>query len=277
MNSEFPLSDKAFKQIQTLLKERSGIDIGPAKRTLVYGRLARRLRALRVPSFDEYLSLVQDPGAEEAAHFLTSLTTNVTEFFRENHHFEYLTNTVLPELVETDSGRLRIWSAGCSTGEEPYSIAMTLLSYPALADWDVKILATDIDREVLAHGERGVYAIDKVAKVPANRKRFMQRGTGDKADFARMGHELRELITFKQLNLLERWPMQGPFDVIFCRNVIIYFDVQTRQNLVRRFTELLTPGGHLFMGHSESLNATGLPGLVSCGKTMYRKTAQVTK
>ncbi|MET0793412.1 MAG: protein-glutamate O-methyltransferase [Polyangiaceae bacterium] len=268
---EFELGDKEFQRIQKLLKERSGIDIGAGKRMLAYGRLARRMRALKLTKFSDYLLLVDDPTSEESGKFLNALTTNVTELFREEHHFELLAARVVPEVLSARASKLRIWSAACSAGDEPYSIALTLSRTQALADLDVRILATDIDTEILDQARRGVYAVDRVAKLKPEFRSSFQRGTGANAGNARISPALRELVTFKQLNLLDPWPMSGPFDVIFCRNVFIYFDTQTRERLVRRFASLLRPGGYLFLGHSESPSANSTPSLKNCGRTAFIK------
>lgn len=269
---EFELSDATFGKLRTLLKQRSGIDVGTHKRTLVYGRLVRRLRALGLPSFNEYLTLIEDPSSAESKEFLNSLTTNVTELFRESHHFEFLSQRVIPEAQKRHGARrLRIWSAGCSSGEEPYSIAITLAEADALAGWDTKILATDIDSDVLARAERGVYPLDKVEKLPRAAQRYFRRGEGKNLGWARAADELRERIRFRRLNLLGDWPMQGQFDAIFCRNVVIYFDTATRERLVSRFADMLLEGGYLFMGHSESLTGGSSDKLSPCGKTVYVK------
>jgi chemotaxis protein methyltransferase CheR len=268
---EFELTDADFSRIQRLLKARSGIDVGTGKRMLVYGRLTRRLRALKLQTFAEYLKLVEDPASEESRAFLNALTTNVTELFREEHHFDLLRERVVPELVRDGASRLRIWSAGCSLGDEPYSIALTLASLPAVADWDVKILATDIDSEVLNQARQGIYQADRIAKLKPPMRAFFSRGVGKNAGLARVGPSVRSMITFNQLNLHDQWPMRGPFDVIFCRNVIIYFDQPTRERLVRRFADLLRPGGYLCLGHSESPTAGKIACLKSAGRTSFVK------
>lgn len=270
-SSEFELSDDAFGRIQVLLKQRSGIDIGPGKRMLVYGRLARRLRALRLSNFNDYLDLVEDASSDEARQFLNACTTNVTELFREPHHFDLLTSRAVPEALSRGERKVRVWSAGCSTGEEPYSIAIALHEAGFVNGYDAKVLATDIDSDVLAHAERGIYTADKVAKLKPAQRRYFQRGVGEKSKLARVRPELKSLIRFRELNLMGEWPMSGRFDVIFCRNVVIYFDTPTRERLVRRFAAHLNPGGYLFMGHSESLTAGSTNELVPCGKTAYQK------
>ena len=270
----FVFSSADYARIRELLKARAGIELGPAKRNLVYGRLSRRLRVLGLDTFTAYLDLVSDPGSPEAVQFLNALTTNVTDFFRENHHFELLADRILPELARARAAkkRLRIWSAGCSSGEEPYSLAITVAESPLLREgWDVKILATDIDSDVLATASAGIYALDRLRHLDRARlARFFQRGTGANTHAARARDEIRQLISFKQLNLMQDWPMSGPLDIIFCRNVIIYFDSITRQRLTNRYLRLLGEPGFLFLGHSESLVSQSV-GLQPCGATAYRK------
>jgi chemotaxis protein methyltransferase CheR len=270
---EFDFSENDFRRVKDLIKVRAGIDLGSNKQSLVYGRLARRIRALGLASFSEYLASIEDEGSDEARRFVNAITTNVTEFFRENHHFDFLARTVLPALwsrFEHAGKRVRFWSAGCSSGEEPYSLAMVVReNMPASPGWDIKILATDLDTDVLAHASAGVYVADRIDKIgPVRLGRFFEPVDGGATYQAR--ETIRSLITFKQLNLMEPWPMQGPFDLIFCRNVVIYFDEPTKVKLIGRYRELLRPDGHLFLGHSESI-ASAAFGLTSCGKTIHRR------
>jgi chemotaxis protein methyltransferase CheR len=267
------LGPREFRRICELVRERAGIELGEAKRQLCQTRLIRRLRALGLPSFAAYVALLDDPASDEHAELINAITTNVTAFFREVHHFELLAK-VLPVLAARQR-RIRIWSAGCSSGEEPWSVAMT--AREAVGDridrgaLDLKILATDIDTNVLAHAAAGVYLDDNVEPIAvARRKRFFARGAGPNAGKWRVGDELRGLVTVKQLNLFGDWPMRGPFDVILCRNVIIYFDVDNKAALLRRYHELIGPDGLLLLGHSESITA-GVRGFQTCGRTAYRR------
>ena len=270
---EFALTDADFTRIRKLIKERSGIDVSDAKRSLVYGRLARRLRTLKLTTFSAYLELINDASNDEAGQFLNALTTNVTELFREQHHFEFLTQRIVPELARTGQKKLRIWSAGCSLGDEPYSIAITLANAPVTHQWDMKILATDIDTDVLAHARKGIYPAERIAKLSPSQRAHFCRGTGQNAELAKVSEKVRALITFKQLNLHGTWPMNGPFDVIFCRNVLIYFDASARERLVRRFASILQTGGYLCLGHSEAASASVVSSLKPCGRTAFVKAA----
>jgi chemotaxis protein methyltransferase CheR len=268
------LGDAEFDFIRHVIGENAGIVLGPNKRQLVQGRLARRLRELGLTTYEAYCDHVRESGPEELVGLINALTTNVTAFFRENHHFEALASFMLPEAMQRNATnrRLRIWSAGCSTGEEPYCLAMVAAeTVPTTLRWDLKVLATDIDSDVIAAGEQGVYPVDRVSAIsPERLRRFFSKGTGAHAGNALVKEELRSLITFRPLNLMHNWPMRGPFDIIFCRNVMIYFDQATRERLVQRFTSLLAPGGYLCIGHSESIHGTSVP-LRLVGKTIYRK------
>ncbi len=268
------LGDAEFDFIRHVIIENAGIVLGPNKRQLVQGRLARRLRELNLPSYEAYCEHVRESGPEELVGLINALTTNVTSFFRENHHFEALASYMIPEALKRNeqTRRLRIWSAGCSTGEEPYCIAMVLSEcIPSSIRWDAKILATDIDSDVIATAQQGVYPVDRLSSVPQARlRRCFRKGVGAYAGQALIQPDIARLITFRTLNLQHPWPMQGPFDVIFCRNVMIYFDQATRERLVTRFAGLLAPGGYLCLGHSESIHGGAAPFRL-VGKTIYRK------
>ena len=270
---EFEFSDSEFKRLREIVHVRTGIALSEAKRELVYGRLARRLRKLNLNSFAEYCRLVEDPDSEELQELTNAITTNLTSFFREDYHFKQLADEALPyvESKRARTRRIRLWSAGCSTGEEPYSLAIVLREALAhLSDWDIKLLATDIDSKVVATAAEGAYAAERFKGVSNERLRNWFRQIAARPGFSAACAELKELITFKQLNLLDPWPMQGPFDIIFCRNVVIYFDKDTQRRLFDRMADLQEPGGWLFIGHSENLlNVTRRYKLV--GRTVYRR------
>ena len=271
---EFHFTDKEFKFISDLVGERTGIVLSSAKRQMVYGRLSRRLRQLKLTKFSDYCDLLTSGHEEELIEFTNAITTNLTAFFRENHHFEFLKKTVIPELIRNNAGtkRIRIWSAGCSSGEEPYSIAMCMReALPKSSGWDVKILATDLDSNMVERGKSGVYTTERVEGLtPERMKKWVKKGTGDNADKVRMSEDLRDMITFKELNLMEAWPIKGPFDFMFCRNVVIYFNKDTQRILFDRYADLLSPKAHLFIGHSESLNKV-TERFDLLGKTIYQK------
>jgi len=255
---EISLNDKEFDQLKDVIQEMTGIHMSDSKRHLVFRRLSRRLKALGITSFQKYIDLLSLGDKTEVELFSNAVTTNLTSFFRENHHFEYLRNTIIPELLAAKSKhgkRLRIWSAGCSTGEEPYSIAMTMHeAIDNLPIWDAKLLCTDLDTDVVATAVAGIYSDDRIKKMPKEQlKRWFQHCKGDKQHMVRVVDKLRENIIFKQLNLMHDWPMRGKFDVIFCRNVVIYFDKPTQRILMDRFANILEDGGYLVLGHSESL------------------------
>jgi chemotaxis protein methyltransferase CheR len=270
---EYTLTRRNFEQIVSTLRAQSGISLTEAKAPLVYSRLAKRLRKLGLRDFDEYCDFVEsEGGAAERGEMLAALTTNVTRFFREPHHFDHLRQKVLPSLIAAARAgtRVRLWSSACSTGEEPYSIALTLLDMlPDAASYDVRILATDIDPKVVATARAGVYRDEAVAPIPAQlRERWLSKQRGVETTW-RVKDEVRALIAFKELNLIGNWPMGGKFDVIFCRNVVIYFEEDTQAIIWKRFHDLLKPEGRLYIGHSERVD---VPGYVSDGLTIYRLT-----
>lgn len=272
---EYPFTEADFRQIAALLHADAGISLPETKATLVYSRLAKRLRALGLASFDAYCDLVAgEDGADERQRMLASLTTNVTRFFREPHHFDHLRDRVLPPLLDAarKGARVRIWSAGCSSGQEPYSAAMTLLALcPDAARHDIRILATDIDPNVIAQARAGVYPEAAVTEVPADLRRRFVRTPASAPGRAAMSPELRELIVFQELNLHGDWPMKGRFDVIFCRNVAIYFEEETQVPLWSRFTHALTTDGVLYIGHSERVSGPAARELSPEGITTYRR------
>jgi chemotaxis protein methyltransferase CheR len=253
---EFPFTQAEFNTIAGLVYKHSGIVLGNHKRDMVYSRLARRLRALHLDSFREYCKLLDSSeGPDEYGSLINAITTNLTKFFRESHHFEHFEKTALGDVwqaTRVGKPRVRVWSAACSTGEEPYSIAMSALASQKAAgrDWDFRILATDLDTAVLNKAKAAHYPASALDDIPAQMREHSFEGeTGG----VHIAPEVQSLITFKQLNLLGPWPMKGPFDVIFCRNVMIYFDAETKTKLVGRLHELLKSGGWLYVGHSESL------------------------
>jgi len=272
--ADFKLTDAEFDRIRVLVREHTGISLSEAKRQLVYGRLSRRLRALKLPDFSSYIALLERGEPAELEEFTNAVTTNLTSFFRESHHFDFLAQEALPAIVARDGGlrRLRIWCCAASTGEEPYSISMVLRECASLlTGWDTKLLATDLDSAVLAAGSAGVYTAERFEKMSAARTRnFFTPVPGGIEGRLRAREELRNLITFKQLNLMHQWPMRGPFDAIFCRNVVIYFDKATQRTLFERMSRLQRPGDYLFLGHSESLYRVS-DRYELIGKTIYRR------
>ena len=270
---EFEFSDDDFEALRQLVKQTTGIALSDAKRELVYGRLARRLRALNLRSFKDYRAKLAG-DSDELVQFCNAITTNLTAFFREPHHFEHLKTEILQPLVANPPAqrRLRIWSAACSTGEEPYTIAMSVIeAIPELSRWDIKILATDLDSDVLGKASRGVYHEDRIRTLSAERrKRFFKAVPGAREPSFAVSPELQKLITFKQLNLMHPFPMKGPIEVIVCRNVLIYFDKDTQRDLVGRMARLQRPGDQLFLGHSESLFKVSND-YTLIGRTIYRR------
>ena len=274
-STEFEMTDRDFKDIAAMLYADAGIYIPASKTTLVYSRLVKRLRALNLESFRDYCDLVDSPsGSNERLEMLSALTTNVTRFFREPHHFEHLGAHVLPPLLESArrGGRVRLWSAACSTGPEPYSMALTVLGLePNAASLDVRILASDIDPRVVEEGRRGIYPAAALAEAPvALRKRYFAGVGGDERRGLQASEELRRLVVFRTLNLNGVWPMPGKFHVIFCRNVVIYFDELTQQSVWSKFAGKLERGGVLFVGHSERVTGPAAAQFVNDGVTAYR-------
>lgn len=273
---EFKFEKSDFEFVAAVLYERSGIVLHAGKESMVYGRLSRRLRALQMNSFKEYCSFLKTPaGDDEFYLFLNALTTNLTKFFRESHHFDHLRDVFFPEKLAREKNnskkRLRMWSAAASSGEEPYSIAMVTAN--ALANsrgWDAKILATDIDTNMIDRCKSGIYGVDRIETVPnVYRKKFV-KSMKSSEDNVEMSDTLKQLLVFKNLNLLAKWPVSGPFDVIFCRNVAIYFDRPTQKVMFERFADLLDPNGYLYIGHSENLfNITDR--FKPLGNTIYQK------
>lgn len=273
-----PLTDREFHLIRDFIYEHTGIHLADHKRALVYSRLARRLRHYGLKSYTEYYQLIrdEDPQGKELVEMINCITTNKTEFFREAHHFEFLKETIFPEYknqaLKTGNRRVRIWCSAASTGQEPYTIAMSVRDFFGSAEgWDIKILATDIDTSVLAYAEQGTYKPEQAESLPiSNIKRYFQRGRGEMEGYVTANPELKSLISYKKLNLQDNpWPMKGPFDIIFCRNVIIYFDKPAQALLVQRMNKLLRPGGHLILGHSEALHGVE-HGFEHHGKNIYR-------
>jgi chemotaxis protein methyltransferase CheR len=272
---EFVFTKEDFRRITAMLHEDAGIYISDAKASLVYSRLTKRLRALGLESFRDYCALVsRREGIDERQKMLAALTTNVTRFFREPHHFEHLKRNVLPRCADvvTRGGRLRIWSAACSDGQEPYSIAMTILSViPNAPKLDVRVLATDIDPNMVAAGNSGIYNEDAISAVPPDlRSRWFVPVDDGKTKNWAVNDELASLVSFRELNLVGVWPMKRKFDAIFCRNVVIYFEERTQNALWSRFVPTLVPNGRLYIGHSERVSGPAAECFQGEGVTTYR-------
>ncbi|MBS1210743.1 MAG: methylase of chemotaxis methyl-accepting protein [Proteobacteria bacterium] len=266
---EFEFTPQDFERVRSLIYKHAGISLSPVKQDMVYSRLARRLRARGVKRFVDYLDQLERSGdATEWEAFVNALTTNLTSFFREAHHFDLLADQMRKA---TDRRPFKIWCCAASTGEEPYSLAITACEVFG-NNPPVQIVASDLDTNVLAHGQKGIYTLDRVERMEKERvQRFFLRGTGDQEGYVRVRPELQRLITFKQINLLEPgWPLRESFDAIFCRNVMIYFDKATQFKILERFTGLLQPQGLLYAGHSENfIHAVSL--FRSLGRTVYAK------
>lgn len=274
------MNEEAFAAISAIAYSEAGLAISPTKSAMVHTRLARRLRSLNLGSYQEYCAFVEsDAGHLERREMISALTTNVSHFFREDHHFELLRTKVLPLLSsKLESGeKIRIWSAGCSNGQEPYSLATVLLSEEKIpANADIKILATDIDPKVISFAKQGCYDSQMIAGLPEDLrdKYFHQQPAAagsNHSEIWQANQEIKDLITFRELNLLRPWPMKGKFDIIFCRNVVIYFDEKTQEALWQKFSDQMSPGAWLFLGHSERVSEAHLDTLPPAGMTTYRR------
>lgn len=277
-DNEYQFSPKNFQFLRMKIYKLAGIQLADSKTALVYSRVSRLLRQYHFKDFDEYCSCLSlgDPQIEN--EFINAITTNYTAFMRENHHFEYLRNVILPSIINRNaiSKRIRIWSAGCSTGEEPYSIGLVLHDFlPELNEWDVKILATDIDSEVLEIAKRGIYKANDITQLPEYYSKRVAHYFTINADngTCTINEQLKKMVHFKSFNLMsnEEWPMQGPFDVIFCRNVIIYFNRDAQNYIIDHLTNLLSFNGHLILGHSESVHSLNQNKLKYVDKTIYQR------
>lgn len=274
------ISDKEFARLSDYIQMELGIKMPEAKKTLLESRLQKRLKALNLGSFTQYCEYVFGPGAVETelVHMIDLVTTNKTDFFRESHHFDYLSSSVLPELAEKGAGvkrPLSVWSAGCSTGEEPYTIAMVINSYAEKINspyFDYSITSTDISTRVLESAKKAIYPEDRVTPVPhAFRAKYLLRSREAARGLVRIVPELRSKVNFRRLNFMDNeFGFSGQLDIIFCRNVIIYFNKETQLKLFEKFYGLLRPGGYLFIGHSETLNGFNLP-LAKAATSVYQK------
>lgn len=265
----FEVGERDFCYIRDFIRERVGIQLSDKKKTMVQGRLARRIRALGLENMGEYLEIIRDPDSDELSSFVNALTTNLSSFFREDHHFALLAERLFTEHEAGRNRRLRLWSSACSTGQEPYSMGITVHQHLRnLSQWDIKILATDVDSDVIAKAKRGEYEGSEIDKFSADRAKYFQRSRD--GERVRVQRDVADLVRFRQLNLLDRWPFRGPFDAVFCRNVLIYFGSELQLELVDRLVRYVRPGGFLCLGHSES--ACGQhPDLEPVGKTAFRR------
>ncbi|MBP7434416.1 protein-glutamate O-methyltransferase CheR [bacterium] len=268
------LSDSEFDKLRELVYKISGISLANTKKELVISRFSKRLKELKLSSFGEYHDLLVSPGGfSEVQNFINSITTNKTDFFRESHHFDFIVSTFIPQVVASARPVVRVWSAACSTGEEPYTIAMVMSKYLVEPyGIPVKILATDIDTNVLKAAARGVYDSHAIGQVPEKYlKKYFLRGKGDSFGLFKVKDDIRSMVTFKQLNFIApEYPITSTFDIIFCRNVIIYFSPETKKQVVGKLFRYLSEGGYIMMGHSETL-FNMIEGLVYLKNTVYQK------
>jgi chemotaxis protein methyltransferase CheR len=273
-SGEFKMTASDSRQSAAIMRQETGVVLDESKINLIYSRLAKRLRALGMQEFSEYCELIAHPeGKDERDAMVAALTTNVTRFFREPHHFQHLKTQILPPLLERakKGSKVRLWSAACSSGQEPYSMALTVLSLlPDAAKYDVRVLATDIDPNMIATGTKGEYDATLMADIPADLAKRWFAPVPGRAGYFAAGEELRTLVSFKKLNLIADWPMQGKFDAIFCRNVVIYFDDPTKNLIWDKMVRLLHKEGALYIGHSERVGGSAEDKLRSDGITTYR-------
>ena len=269
VEKEFTMREEDFDFLADLAYSTSGIVLGEHKKELLYSRIARRIRALKLTSFSDYCSYIQSHQEQELSNFLNSITTNLTSFFRESHHFEFLAKELVPEFKKRSSSQpIRVWSSASSTGQEPYSIAITLYKHLNASHKNVKILATDLDSNVLNKGRSGEYSLDEIEQMPRDYLRYFERN--ERAGVGRVKQDIRDMIQFNRLNLLGPWPIKVQFDVVFCRNVVIYFNKETQKQLFTRLADQIVNGGYLIIGHSESLVSMEKR-FRSCGRTIYQK------
>lgn len=269
---EFAFRHQDFKELAAIVYNKSGITLGDHKKDMVYGRLSRRLRELKFNSFADYLAFVRnDSNDSELEHLINAVTTNLTRFFRENHHFKHVETVVIPELLAANTQKIRFWSAACASGPEPYSLAMTthnaLETHPVS---DLKILATDLDTKMLQTARAGIYEMSAKSDIPTHMaNKYLTVSTEDDQKF-RINKNIRQLISFNQMNLMNEWPMKGQFDVIFCRNVLIYFNAEDKHRITMQLISKLKIGGYLYMGHAESI-LNPPPTIKSVGTTTYQR------
>jgi chemotaxis protein methyltransferase CheR len=272
---EVELTAADFQLVIEIAHREAGLVVHPHKEAMIRGRLTRRVRELGLSSIASYCALLRSPRlGDELPGFLNALTTNHTAFYREAHHFAHLEQVALPTLIPDgpqSSRRFRIWCAASSSGEEPYTIAATVDAYGRGRNWpDLRILATDVDTDVLDRAGKALYPASAAQELDTAQRMALQFEPTTDAGAVRIGERLRRYVTFNRLNIIETWPVRGPFDIIFCRNMLIYFDQDTKKSIIHRFTALLRPGGFLYLGHSEAL-PHAFPHLEPCGRTIYRR------
>lgn len=274
-HGEYAFKMKDLIKISGMIKADAGIVVSQAKANLVYSRLAKRIRKLGLSDFSQYCALVESKeGCIERKEMIAALTTNVTGFFRESYHFDYLRKNIFPDLIRRAKAgdRIRLWSAACSSGQEPYSMALVLLQdFPEANQYDIRILATDIDENILAVAMRGIYDASSIRLVPEGLRQKWFKSCDDNQKYFKIHDQVRELVVFRPLNLIGNWPMKAKFQVVFCRNVVIYFDNQTQEELWSRFVNILDENGALCIGHSERITGQAAQHLCSDGITSYLK------